>query len=181
MKHLLLICLIFNGNMVFFTRNSRFLTFLSAYNDLALRMKLKIINPIFDTLLPTLEDNWLLGLTDAEGCFNLSLLSNSKAYRLRFIISQKWDVNTIILQHISSILKVGDVSHHSLPNNWNYIVNGVKNTANIIPYFETHLLLSKKKESYNLWKQLRLQLINGDHLNDLSRVEMVKICKYINK
>lgn len=89
MKHLLLICLIFNGNMVFFTRNSRFLTFLSAYNDLALRMKLEIINPIFDTLLPTLQDNWLLGLTDAEGCFNLSLLSNSKAYRLRFIISQK--------------------------------------------------------------------------------------------
>ena len=65
MKHLLLICLIFNGNMVFFTRNSRFLTFLSAYNDLALRMKLEIINPIFDTLLPTLQDNCLLGLTDS--------------------------------------------------------------------------------------------------------------------
>lgn len=89
MQNLLLVCLIFNGNMVFFTRNSRFLIFLSAYNALALRMKLNIIRPIIDTVLPTLDDNWLLGFTDAEGCFTLSFLSNSTAYRLRFIISQK--------------------------------------------------------------------------------------------
>jgi len=56
-SNIFLICLIFNGNMVFFTRNSRFLTFLSVYNDLALRMKLQIINPVFNTLLPTLQDH----------------------------------------------------------------------------------------------------------------------------
>jgi hypothetical protein len=88
-QNIFLICLIFNGNMVFFTKNSQFLIFLSAYNYLALRMKLEIINPIVSTLLPTLQDHWLAGLTDAEGCFTLSLLSNSKGYRLRFIISQK--------------------------------------------------------------------------------------------
>jgi hypothetical protein len=180
-SHILLICLIFNGNMVFLTKNSQFLIFLSAYNNMALRMKLEIINPIVDTLLPTLHDHWLAGLTDAEGCFTLSLLSNSKGYRLRFTISQKWEVNKVILQHISTIFSVGNISPHSVADNWEYIVNGIKNTSHIIPYFDTHLLYTKKKQSYNLWKELRIQLIKGDHLNNDTRAKMVQLAKTINK
>lgn len=164
-RNILLICLIFNGNMVFFTQNSQFLIFLSAYNNLALRKKLEIINPIVSTLLPSLQDNWLAGFTDAEGCFTLSLLSNSKGYRLRFILSQKWEVNKVILQHISTIFSAGQVRPHSVADNWEYVVNGVKNTNHIIPYFDKHLLYNKKKQSYNLWKELRIQLINGAHLS----------------
>ena len=139
-SNILLICLIFNGNMVFFTKNSQFLIFLSAYNNLALRMKLKIINPIISTLLPNPQDNWLAGFTDAEGCFTLSLLSNSKGYRFRFIISQKWEVNKVILQHISTIFGVGYVRAHSVADNWEYVVNGVKNTN------DKHLLYTKKNK-----------------------------------
>jgi len=148
---------------------------------MALRTKLEIINPIVDTLLPTLHDNWLAGFTDAEGCFTLSLLSNSKGYRLRFIISQKWEVNKVILQHISTIFSVGNISPHSVADNWEYIVNGIKNTSHIIPYFDTHLLYTKKKQSYNLWKELRIQLIKGDHLNNDTRAKMVQLAKTINK
>ena len=132
-------------------------------------MKLKIINPIVSTLLPSLQDNWLAGFTDAEGCFTLSLLSNSKGYRLRFITSQKWEVNKVILQHISTIFSVGYVRTHSVADNWEYVVNGVKNTSHIIPYFDTHLLYTKKNQSYNLWKELRILLINGAHLNSETR------------
>ena len=111
----------------------------------------------------------LAGFTDAEGCFTLFLLSNSKGYRLRFIISQKWEVNKVILQHISTIFRVGNVSPHSVGDNWEYIVNGIKNTSNIIPYFDTPLLYTNKKQSYNLWKELRILLINGAHLNSETR------------
>jgi hypothetical protein len=178
-SHIFLISLIFNGNMVFFTKYSRFLTFLSVYNDLALRLKLDLIIPILDTLLPTLQDNWLVGFINVEKCFSLSLLSNSIGYRLRFVISQKWEVNKSILLHISSIFGVGTVSLHSASNNWELIINGVKNTSYIIPYFDTHVLYSNKKESYYLWKQLRINLINGDHLNSEFRLEMVKLAKSI--
>lgn len=182
-SNILLICLIFNGNMVVFTKNSQFLIFLSAYNNLALRFKLEIINPIVSTLLPTLQDYWLAGFTDAEGCFTLSLLTNSKGYRLRYMLSQKWEVNKVILQHISSevFFGVGYVRPHSLGENWEYVINGVKNTALIIPYFDTHLMYTKKKQSYNLWKELRLLLINGAHLNSETRVKLVKLAKTINK
>lgn len=175
MSYIYLICLIFNGNMVFPTRNFRFLTFLSVYNDLALRIKLDIISPVLNTILPTLNDSWLAGFTDAEGCFSLSLFSNSNGYRLRFLLSQKWEINKIILEQISSIFGVGAVRRHSVPNNWELIINGVKNTSKILPYFDTHNLHSKKKDSYNIWKQLRIQLINKNHLNKESRLEMVKL------
>lgn len=182
-SNMLLICLIFNGNMVFFTKNSQFLIFLSAYNNIALRLKLEIINPIVSTLLPTLQDYWLAGLTDAEGCFTLSLLTKSKGYRLRFMLSQKWEVNKVILQHISSevFFGVGYVRAHSEDDNWEYVINGVKNTALVIPYFDTHLMYTKKKQSYKIWKELRLLLINGAHLNSEKRVNLVKLAKTINK
>ena len=60
--------------------------FLNAYNAIALRKNLDTLTPIIDTILPTLNDHWLAGFTDAEGCFSLSLLSNSLGYRLRFIL-----------------------------------------------------------------------------------------------
>ena len=37
----------------------------------------------------------------------------------------------------------------------------------ILPYFDEYILFSKKQQSYEFWKELRLQLINGDHLNSI--------------
>ena len=65
--------------------------------------------------------------------------------------------------------------------NWKYVVNGVKNTNHVIPYFDKHLLYTKKKQSYNLWKELRIQLINGAHLNSETRAKLVQLAKTINK
>lgn len=180
-ENLNLLCRLFNGNMVLFTRNARFLIFLAAFNYKALRLKMNPIQPISETVLPTLLDSWLSGFTDAEGCFTLSLLSNSTGYRLRFILSQKWEVNKPILSHIRSLFGVGSVFQHSVADNWEYIVNGVKNNSAIIPYFDTHGLHSKKNEVYILWKKLRTQLMNGDHLKPSSRIEMKEVAKHMNK
>jgi hypothetical protein len=62
-KNLYLICLIFNGNMVFPTRKARFITFLSMFNERLLkisstRLKLKL-EPIIIlniSVLPSLND-----------------------------------------------------------------------------------------------------------------------------
>jgi len=49
-----------------------------------------------------------------------------------------------------------------------------------LPYFDQHALKTTKKDSYLLWKELRLQLINKDHLNLESRKEMIKLAKRVN-
>ncbi|KAH7917014.1 COX1-domain-containing protein [Leucogyrophana mollusca] len=149
-KNLLLICLLFNGNIVLPVRNAKFQIFLANFNSMSLRMKTDVIQPITSTILPNLNDSWLLGFTDSEGCFSLSLLKNSKAYRLRFLISQKWEANKVILDHICSLFGVGVVTSHSVPENWIYIVNGVKNTNSILPYFDEKGLITKKRHSYSV-------------------------------
>ncbi len=99
-----LICLIFNGNMVLPSRQQRFLQFLIAYNEYIIKYandKFQIISPINKCVLPSLKGNWISGFTDAEGCFSCSILSNSNVnYRVRFILSQKWDINKHVLEHI---------------------------------------------------------------------------------
>ena len=88
-KNIHLICLLFNGNMVFPTRNARFLTFLSSFNERLIRKNLKTITPLDTCVLPSLQDGWLSGITDGEGSFTCSLLSNSTAFRFIFILIQQ--------------------------------------------------------------------------------------------
>jgi cytochrome c oxidase subunit 1 len=55
-RNLYLICLLFNGNMVFPTRNARFLTFLSSFNEKLLKLNHNPISPLIDCVTPTLQD-----------------------------------------------------------------------------------------------------------------------------
>jgi LAGLIDADG endonuclease len=56
-KNLYLICLLFNGNFVFPTRQARFLIFLSSLNERLLRKNLNTINALDVCVTPTLQDN----------------------------------------------------------------------------------------------------------------------------
>ena len=75
--------LIFNGNMVFPTRNARLLTFLSSFtfglpfarryapkgrHEKLIKSKVGMIVPVVHTcVLPTLKDGWISGITDGAG------------------------------------------------------------------------------------------------------------------
>ena len=41
--------------------------------------------------------------------------------------------------------------------------------------------MSKKKDSYLKWKSLYNRLINKDHLNNDTRLELINLAKQINK
>jgi hypothetical protein len=109
MKGLVLIALLFNGNMVFTTRSARFHTFLSSLNEKLISKNLAIIHPIYSIVSPSLNDWWLTGITDAEGSFTCSILVSSKAYRLRYILTQKWDQNKPVFDYIAKLL--GDIGN----------------------------------------------------------------------
>ena len=184
-KNLYLICLLFNGNMVFPTRKARFLTFLSLFNEKLLKKNLPTISPLDICVTPSLKDGWISGITDGEGSFTCSLLSNSSAYRFRYILTQKWEANKFVLEHILNIFKEylvkGSVVPHSISNVWEIRVNGVKNCKGLFTYFDEYSLITKKKNSYLKWKLLHSRLIKGDHLNDTTRLELIKMAKDINK
>lgn len=182
-NNLFIICLLFNGNMVFSTRNARFLTFLSAFNEKLLKLNLPIIKPKINTILPTLQDGWISGISDGEGCFSSSLLSNSSAYRIRYILTQKWESNKYVLEYISTLFNqsITSVNPHTQKNVYELRVNGVKNITKLFPYFDKYSLKTKKKESYDKWKILCQRLEKGEHLNNLSRKELIDLSKSLNK
>lgn len=183
-KNIFLICLLFNGNMVFPTRQARFLTFLSTFNERLIKKNLNYIVPLTKCVIPTLNDGWLSGRTDGEGSFSCSLLSNSNAFRFRYILTQKWEANKYVFEHLVNLLSKqsieGSVAPHHAGDIWEIRVNGLKNCKGLFTYFDNYTLKSKKKDSYLKWKSLYNRLVNKDHLNKDTRLELINLAKQIN-
>lgn len=183
--HLVLISLLFNGNMVFPTRANRFNTFLSALLEKLLKHGESIIVPIYATVLPTLTDYWLAGITDGEGSFTCSILSNSSsAYRFRYILTQKHEANRNVLQHIANLFNqinaTGAVLNHSAETVLEIRVNGIKNCSNLFKYFDEYTLKTNKVNSYRKWKEVSVKIVAKEHLDTVKRVELISLCKQIN-
>ncbi|KAG0122865.1 putative homing endonuclease, mitochondrion [Tuber indicum] len=152
-----LIIYLFNGNLVF-----------------PRRIKLNQITFIPSTILPDLTNN-------GEGCFTVSILSNSVAFRFRFILTQKGEINIPILNHLVTLFKGGRVEPHSVKNVYEYRINGLKACSNVFSYFDEFNLNSKKAVSYALWKQLYTRLKNKEHLDPELRVVLKEKASIINK
>ncbi|MBP1357781.1 MAG: hypothetical protein JZD40_04755 [Sulfolobus sp.] len=135
-----LLIAIFNGNMVFPLKHSSFAAFLEAFN---LRGRVLQVVLIETLVLPTVYDFWLCGVTDAEGCFSLSLLGNSTAYRFRFLLTQLGATNLVILIHLTGLIG-GTVLSHSVQNVNELVVNGARNMELVFRYFDAHPLITKK-------------------------------------
>ncbi len=186
LKNLHLICLLFNNNMVFPTRKARFLIFLSLFNERLIKKNLNTITLSDTYVIPTLKDGWLSGITDGEGSFTCSLLSNSSAFRYRFILTQKWEANKYVLEHIlkrlnKELITEGSVVPHHADNVWELRINGLKNCKGLFTYFDHYSLITKKKDSYLKWKSLYNRLVSKDHLNSETRLELINLAKQINK
>jgi len=180
-----LLILLFNGNIVLPSRKKNFKEFLENFNFKTNKGKIKNLSPIpikiiFSEILPSLTDSWLSGFTDAEGCFTVSFLSNSNAFRLRYIISQKGDINIPVLSHLILLFKAGNLEGHSQKGNYSYILSGVKACYNIYSYFENFPLKSKKAISYNLWKEIHLKIIKKEHLDLEERKDLIDLAKKVN-
>jgi hypothetical protein len=181
-KELELLNLLFNGNIVLPKKQQSFNEFLQLYNKKAIKGKIILnqIKPIKSNILPDLSNSWLTGFTDAEGCFTVSFLSNSNDFRLRFLVSQKGDINVPILSYLILLFKTGFIEAHSKKSNYSYVINGEKACYNIIDYFDHYPLKTKKFTSYNLWKEIHNCISNKDHLNPELRIKLFKMAAKVN-
>lgn len=174
---------LFNGNLIFPSRQESFKKFVDGFNKWALKgkIKLNIVNFIPSTILPSTTNSWLAGFTDAEGCFSVSILSNSVGFRFRYIVTQKGKINIPILNHLVVLFKGGRVDPHFVKDVYDYRINGLKACSSVFPYFEAFSLYSKKAVSYTLWKQLYTRLLNKEHLDPKLRSILKEKASMINK
>ena len=197
-----MVILIFNGNLVFPLKQARFSLFLEAFNKRLNRslkletgykpcllekekieirkvgkVKVEILIPAL--LTPVFNDSWLAGVTDAEGCFNCSVLGNSTAYRFRFLLAQLGEENLVVLKHITTLIG-GVVRPHSKQGVYELTVNGARNMERVFKYFDCHSLRTKKAKSYILWREVHTAIFNGEHLSPESRAVLKAKAANIN-
>jgi hypothetical protein len=181
-KEIELIIHLFNGNIILPSKKVKFENFVNRFNSWIIkgRIRLNPINIKHKSIMPSLNDNWLAGFTDGEGCFTCSI-GKDKGFSINFNISQKWKENIEVLQHLCILFNGGTVSKHSVYNVNEYRIGGISNCKNIFPYFDTHPLYSKKSISYTLWKQIHNDLLQKYHLDPIKRLEIIEKARMINK
>jgi hypothetical protein len=179
-----LIILIFNGNMLLPSRIKRFKHFLEVYNKKAIKGKILLsqIEFIKSNNEPSLNNAWLSGFTDAEGCFNVSI-KNTTGFSIRFILSQKHEENLTFFSKLILLFNTGIIENHYHHDNYSYVVSGLKSCSKLLDlnYFEKFNLKTNKNNSYLLWKDLYLKLLQKDHLKPNLRIELLQKSKLINK
>jgi hypothetical protein len=178
---ILLLTYLFNGNLALNHRINQLSLWINVLNKY-----FKLLNPILlinKPVLITLQDSWLSGFTDAEGCFNISILKNNKyklnnVIKIRYLLDQK---DELILNKIKNLFNLGKVTLRSNTNGvYRYTVTGFKSMNIIITYFNEYPLLTKKSKSFNVWLNIHKKLINKEHLTKEGLNEIRKLQKQIN-
>lgn len=177
-SELALIVLLFNGRLVLPTRKAQFARFLEVFRARSPEA------PSYQSgsHWPSPDTAWLLGFAEAEGCFTVSLLANSSAFRLRFILSQKGDVNLPVLSRCIQLFGVGAIEGHSRRDNYSYVASGLRAIPGLRSYFDRHLALFQgiKKNAYLAFLELAEALGRREHLNPRLRPGLVQKAAAIN-
>lgn len=181
---------LFNGNLVLPSRKAQFQLFWNKWKEKnAAKAVLKedscpsLPAPYINRKnMPSLNDLWLLGFVEAEGCFSISFLSTSSAFRTRFLVSQKGDENIPILSSFVLLFGTGTIEGHSMKNNYSFIVSGLKNMEKIYPYFDQHIqhFLGIKKDSYLQFKTINKAIGQQEHLDEKKRLCLIEKAKQVN-
>jgi hypothetical protein len=152
---------IFNGNIFLNSRKEQFKLWLSAFN-FKYKENISYLDKEFK---PSLNDAWLSGFTDAEGCYTCSVYDNksntAKLVRLRYILSQKG--NSENMDHLADVL--GGKKHFLKSyDEYNVTVNTTK-LSPIIQYFNLYPLKTKKYIIYFNWIKI-YKLVKDKKYND---------------
>ena len=170
-EHILFLIYIFNGRLLLNKTNIKFKEWLLnidyIYND-------------YNSF--TLNNAWLSGFIDAEGCFNARIVNiekdnNSLHIHLRFIIDQKNELN--ILKKIKEKFNCGHIKYMST-----FVLDANKKQCVVIDYLDKFKLKGIKNVSYIKFKRLWNKLNLKQHLNIKSikiEIRLINLVKTLNK
>ena len=167
---------IFNGNIITRYKNNQFMLWLEGFNK-KYNENIKFIKPNLEV---NLNNAWLSGFTDAEGCFTSSVLTSKEgrtSVTVRYVISQKDDKEFSI--DLANLIN-GYIIHIKSYNGYNIVVNFSKLSI-ILNYIKTYPLKTKKLISYNRWLKIYNLVKNKKHLTDEGLDVIRNLAKKINQ
>lgn len=167
---------IFNGNLLTEKKNIQFKEWLNAFNILY-GAKILLIEK---KKKPNLDNSWLSGFTDAEGCFTSSVIIRSESYNqvhVKYILSQKHEFD--LLTKIA-ILFCGKLSYLKSYDGYNMTVN-LSKLSKVINYFSLFPLKTKKYISYLYWIKVYKLVKHKKYMDSNGLIEIKNLINKINK
>lgn len=170
-----LLTLLFNGNLVLNHRINQLNNWINILNNKYNKDIIFINKP----QIITLNDSWISGFTDAEGCFNVLITKNNRytlgyVIKLRFILDQN---DELILNNIKLLFNNGKVTLRlNKINQYRYTLTGFKSLLIIRNYFNNFPLKTNKLNSFKKWDEIYSMILNKEHLtkNGLNKINYLR-------
>ena len=138
-----------------------------------------------------LNPNWLVGFTDGEGCFSISIFRNKtlkSGFQIfpEFVLTQGAK-SLETLERIKDFFGCGRIYENKRYDNhreslYRYCVrNKTDLNERICPFFNEYTLQTAKRNDFELFKQ-GLELVkNGEHLTEQGFIKMQEIASKMNR
>lgn len=124
----------------------------------------------------TLDNYWLAGFTQADGCFHISVVKSKThktgySVRLEFSLKQNDDLP---LKLLYNTVKLGNLSQYS-SGIWCYKSSGFKTAGLLINYFDKFNLFAGKYINYLKFRKVYILITKGEHLEDKGIIKIKNI------
>ena len=124
----------------------------------------------------TLDNHWLAGFTQADGCFYISVVKSKThntgfSVRLEFSIKQN---DAVPLKLLHDTVKMGNLSQYS-SGIWCYKSSGFKTAALLISYFDTFNIFAGKYTHYLKFRKVYIMITEGKHLENKGIIKIKSI------
>lgn len=192
-KNIALLITLFNGNCVLPKFYKRLNLFNQKYNQRVANVNatkqtrnLPTIELLPYTLLPSLQDAWLSGFTDAEGCFfaryQPKSLKTRSGWLINYSIGQKGAFNYAVLKQINKLWPGGRVVKCDPKSDFWLFRNGMLNqNLALICYFDNFKLRSKKKIDFKKWAFICNAVYKKQHLQPETNQKLIALSLTINQ
>lgn len=134
---------------------------------------IKILSPL---KILTLDNYWLAGFTQVDGCFYISVVKSKThktgyTVRLEYSLKQKDDLPLNLLY---KELKMGNISYYN-SGIWCYKSSGFKTAYILINYFDKFNLFADKYKSYLKFRKAYIMITEGKHLEEKGINKIISI------
>jgi hypothetical protein len=126
-----------------------------------------------------IKNHWLAGFTDADGCFQIKIITrnNKEEIRLNFQIDQKKNDILLLIKDFFG----GNIGYRKNQDTYYYGSTSFGTAKNFINYFDSFHLLSSKHINYLKWRKAYLIIQNRDHLKKEGLKKIIKLKKTMNR
>jgi hypothetical protein len=143
---------------------------------------LKLEKPLTLNTSEDLDNYWLAGFCDADGSFQIKILSrlnrtNYAEIRLNFQVDQKTSDLLFLIQKKFG----GNIGYRSSQDTYYYGSTSFGSAKNVIQYFDTYHLQSNKYLNYRFWRRAYILIQDGDHLTQEGYEKIKKLKMSMNK